>query len=128
VSERVRLAPDYSKEEEVNIEAVGGHIATLSRWIDESYPSGMDAELALRRRVGKIGNEFGEALQALEGCTGENPRKGVFDTIEHLSDELLDVAITALGAWEHINGNRGCSVEALRRKVEVVAERAGLND
>lgn len=106
--------------------STGEKIAILSRWIDASYPDHLDAELVVRRRVGKIGNEFGEVLQALEGATGENPRKGVFDDYEHVGQELLDVAITALGAWEHLTGNTGDSVNALGYKIESILERAGL--
>lgn len=103
--------------------AMVGDVAGLSQWIDDSYPDGLDDELVLRRRIGKLMNESGEVADALEGYTGENPRKGVFDTIEHVVEELLDVAVTALGAVEHITGNKGESERLLRRKISMVLDR-----
>jgi len=105
---------------------IGQNVAKLSKWIDASYPASMDAELVLRRRVGKIMNEAGEVAQALEGYTGENPRKGVFDTSDHVMAELLDVAITALGAWEHMDGNLGRSQHVLEEKLLAILRRAGI--
>lgn len=101
-------------------------IKRLSLWIDGSYPEGMDAELVLRRRVGKLMEEVGEVGTALGGVTGENPRKGFTHTALELRDELLDVAITALGAWEHLDGNRGRSIAALTVKLDELMDRAGL--
>jgi hypothetical protein len=106
----------------------GRSMARFSAWIDDSYPQGMDAELVLRRRTGKIGNEFGELLDALEGYTGENPRKGVFDTKEHVMKELMDCAVAALGAWEHMDGNRGHSQEELAIHIDGLLKRVGLTE
>lgn len=49
----------------------------------------------LQLRVMKIGEELGEAIEALIGMQGWNPRKGVTHTLEDLEDELSDVLITA---------------------------------
>ena len=49
-------------------------------------------------RILKIAEEFGEAVQAWIGVTGQNPRKGITHTRRHVADELGDVAITALVA------------------------------
>jgi hypothetical protein len=76
--------------------------------------------------VGKLMEETGEVGQALGGYTGENPRKGVTHSREDLMGELLDVAITALGAWEHMDGNRGRSGHALAVKLDSILNRAGL--
>jgi NTP pyrophosphatase (non-canonical NTP hydrolase) len=54
------------------------------------------AEITLR--VLKIAEEFGEAVQAWIGVTGQNPRKGITHTRRQVADELGDVAITALVA------------------------------
>lgn len=105
---------------------IGSKVALLSQWIDASYPEDMDLELVLRRRVGKIMNEVGEVAQALEGFTGENPRKGKFASADDVMEELLDVAVTALGAWEHMAGNLGNCDLALSDKLDKIIHRAGL--
>ena len=52
-------------------------------------------------RVAKITEEAGEAIDALIGITGQNPRKNFYGTQEHLFDELCDVALTGLYALQH---------------------------
>lgn len=105
---------------------IGNSAARFSAWIDDSYPAELDPELVLRRRIGKISNEYGEVVDALEGYTGENPRKGVFDTREHVMKELMDVAFAALGAWEHMDGNIGRSKEALEVHADFLLNRVNL--
>lgn len=101
-------------------------VAQLSRYIDASYPPGLDPELVMRRRTDKIGVEWGEAQQAIEGWTGENPRKGVTGTVDQVIAELLDVATCALGAVEHLTGNHGDAMPALARHIDHVWHRSGL--
>ena len=60
------------------------------------------------------------------GLTGQNPRKGVTHTIDDVRKELLDVAVTALGAIEHLDGNQGRSLDALAVHVAALMARAGL--
>jgi hypothetical protein len=80
----------------------------LSDWIDNSPNNALrDREAALWGRVAKIGEEFGEAIQALIGATNQNPRKGITHDMGHVRKELFDVAITALGAVEHIDAASG---------------------
>jgi len=74
----------------------------------------------------KVVSEVGEAHDALGGMLGENPRKGVTHTMDDLIGELLDVAVAALGAVEHLMGNPGRSIELLADKIEFVSNRAGL--
>ena len=88
-------------------------VALISAAITASYPPGLDPELVMRRRTGKVGNEYGEVLEAIEGWTGENPRKGVYATRDDVGKELLDVAVAALAAWEHLNGDHGWALGAL---------------
>jgi len=102
-------------------------IAAVSRWVDDSYPDDIDPELAMRRRTGKVGNEYGETLDAIEAWTGENPRKGVTGTVNEVLKELLDTAVAALGAVEHLTGNRGESIDMLDAHIRYVYARAGLN-
>ncbi|MDJ0386268.1 MazG-like family protein [Streptomyces sp. G-G2] len=49
-------------------------------------------------QVLKIGEEFGEAAQAVIGVQGTNPRKGTSHSWEDVQAEIADTAITALVA------------------------------
>jgi NTP pyrophosphatase (non-canonical NTP hydrolase) len=100
-------------------------LTALSLWIDESN-AGRDREAVLWGRVSKIGEEFGEVIQALIGATGQNPRKGQTHTLADVCEELLDVAVTALAAHEHITEHQGLAIEMLEWKILRVAERAGV--
>lgn len=101
-------------------------LAALSQWIDSSYAPGIDPELAMRRRTGKFGVEYMEVQDAIEGWTGENPRKGKYATKEDVLKELLDVAATALCAYEHLTGNQGHALLEFIARVDVTYCRAGL--
>lgn len=70
-------------------------VAVASRTLDEVNGSGPEQ---LTSRVLKIGEEYGEAVQAWFGTTGQNPRKGITHHRGHVADELGDIAITALVA------------------------------
>ena len=106
---------------------MGEQLAALSAWIDTSTANqARDPEARLWGRVAKIGEEAGEAIAALIGATGQNPRKGVTHTLADVRAELLDVAVTALAAVEHLNGNDATSIDALTEKLDRLIERAGL--
>lgn len=77
-------------------------------------------------RVAKITEEAGEATAALIGVTGSNPRKGKTHSADDVVEELLDVAVTALGAVEHLRGNAGDALGLLDEKIMRVAKRAGV--
>ncbi|MGW2667784.1 MazG-like family protein [Streptomyces sp. NPDC001272] len=49
-------------------------------------------------QVLKIGEEFGEAAQAVIGATGSNPRKGRSHNWDDVHDEVCDVIITGMVA------------------------------
>jgi NTP pyrophosphatase (non-canonical NTP hydrolase) len=87
---------------------VGRMIQALSLWIDTA-PANMkrDPEALTLIRLAKITEEAGEVIDAHNGVNGSNPRKGEYGSIEAVKTELLDVALTALAAWEHLDGNRG---------------------
>jgi hypothetical protein len=95
----------------------------LSEWIDAGNTH-RDPEAVLWGRVAKLTEEAGEATAALIGWTGQNPRKGVTHTREDVVSELLDVAITALGAVEHIRRHDGQALPLLVQKIAAVHERA----
>ena len=105
----------------------GQRLAAISAWVDD-HPANAtrDPEAQLWGRVAKIQEEAGEAIAALIGVTGQNPRKGVTHSIDDVAAELLDVALTALCAVEHIRGNDGSSTSALDDAVARVLDRSGI--
>lgn len=107
--------------------SIARKIREFSAYIDASYPEEMDAELILRRRVGKVSVELFELMDAIEGYTGENPRKGFYASMDDVIKELLDVCGAALGAVEHLTGNRGESIALLEDRISTVHSRVGLD-
>lgn len=94
------------------LSSMGTDLAVLSDWIDtHNNARGASAEAQQWGRLAKVGEEFGEAIQAFIGYTNQNPRKGYYATKDAVIKELLDVALTALAAVEHFTGNAGTSVE-----------------
>jgi hypothetical protein len=106
----------------------GTLLAALSRWVDD-HPANAarSSESQLWGRTAKIAEENGEVIAAIIGATGQNPRKGVTHTMDDVVAELLDVAVTALAAVEHIVGNDGSSMRLLNEKIAEVAARAGVS-
>lgn len=100
-------------------------LVALSEWIDAGNAQRDPEALTLHRLI-KLGEEAGEVVSAMIGATGANPRKGVTNSWEKVLEELLDVAISALGAYEHIDSHRGRALSELDRKIVAVAERAGV--
>lgn len=100
-----------------------GALVGLSRWIDE-HNVRRDPEAVLWGRVSKIGEEFGEVIQSLIGYTGQNPRKGFTHSRDDVQEELLDVAVTALCAIEHLRGHDGRALAELDDKIRRVHLRA----
>lgn len=97
----------------------------LSHWIDDSPANvNRDTEAKLWGRVSKIGEEFGEVVAAMIGATGQNPRKGVTHQTSDVRKELLDVAVTALGAIEHLDGHQGLAIGDLLAFIGKVRDRA----
>lgn len=94
-------------------------LARLVEWFDdfldgqvaESYK---DQPLAQDwARVAKVTEEAGEALDALIGLTGQNPRKGFYGDKAHLLDELADVTLTGLYAIQHFTKDREITTNVL---------------
>ncbi|MDG9728378.1 MULTISPECIES: MazG-like family protein [unclassified Streptomyces] len=102
----------------------------VSRWIDGTPANReRDPEALLWGRTAKVSEEAGEVVAALIGALGHNPRKGVYDTLEHVEYELLDLAMTALCATAHLYTRKGQAPDLLTlldQHVRTVAERAGL--
>lgn len=100
-------------------------LAGVIRWMDDHLDTAVadtykDQPLAQDwARVAKVAEEAGEAVDALIGLTGQNPRKGLYGSQFDLLDELADVALTGLYAMQHfMKANR--HVDPL----EVLIERA----
>ena len=72
-----------------------GDMARINRWLETA--NGLSAHED-SMRVMKVGEEFGEAVAAYIGMTGQNPRKGVTHTSDDLAAELADIAVTAMCA------------------------------
>jgi hypothetical protein len=98
-------------------------LVELSQWVD-AHLTDRDPEAVLWGRVAKVGEEHGEVIAALIGATGQNPRKGRTHGLGDVVAELLDTAIAALAAVEHIDGHRGRSIELLEAKIARVRCRA----
>lgn len=108
------------------MQLLGLRIRQVSAWLDrELLAVGKHPEAIRWARVTKVAEEAGEVVDALNGATGMNPRKGVCATEDDVKDELLDVALTALGAYEHLSGARGESVYALLNHAESRLRRVG---
>ena len=100
-------------------------VAALSSWIDRGNVT-RHPEAETWARLAKITEEAGEVVAAYIGATGQNPRKGVTHTISDVEEELLDVALTALAALEHLRGHDARSGTMLADKLSKTLERAGL--
>lgn len=100
-------------------------LTALSIWIDE-HNAHKSVNLQMWERIGKIGEEFGECIGALIGYLGQNPRKGHTHSLQDIRKELLDIAVTALAAHEHVTGNTGITEQAFSKHLFKVIQRAGL--
>jgi len=109
--------------DDLMLAALPTHLAYISRTVTASYPVGMDPELVMRRRVGKVFVESGELADAIEGYTGENPRKGVYAAREDVVKELIDCASASLCAVEFMTGDRGNALRLLAEQVKGNAQR-----
>jgi NTP pyrophosphatase (non-canonical NTP hydrolase) len=77
-------------------------------------------------RVSKTIEEAGEAIDALIGWTGQNPRKGFYATRAHLLDELADVALTGAYAIQHFTKDREETRRVILDRAEYHATRVGI--
>ena len=102
-------------------------LAEISRWVDD-HPANKarSPEAQLWGRVSKVAEEHGETIQALIAVTGQNPRKPASGSMDQVVKELLDTAVTALAAVEHIDGNSGQSLIMMVDHILVLMDRGGL--
>ena len=83
-------------------------IKRITDWLDAEHGCDLNRDAL---RIMKVGEEFGEAIQAWIGYTGQNPRKGVTHSLADVRDELADVAITALVAIESLGYNAQATLD-----------------
>lgn len=77
-------------------------------------------------RISKIGEEFGEVIDAFIGVTGQNPRKGVHGTEDDVNNELVDVALTAILALQHRTKDIDITATIIMDRVVYRRKAAGL--
>jgi hypothetical protein len=75
--------------------------AGLAAFLDEAAAHVPAPQRGLLQ-VLKIGEEFGEAAQALIGVTGVNPRKGTSHTWDDVTAEICDVIVTSMVALHRL--------------------------
>lgn len=108
------------------LRTMGGEVARLSAWIDAANVH-RDPEALTWGRMAKLAEETGEVISEMILHTGQNPRKPQQDQHDTLIKENLDVAITALGNVEHLNGNDGSSLILLLVHLSSTIARAERN-
>ncbi|WP_407839494.1 MazG-like family protein [Streptomyces sp. DSM 116496] len=72
--------------------------ALAARFDEHDRERGVEHEESLTLQILKIGEEFGEAAQAVIGAKGTNPRKGNSHTWGDVEAEVADVIVTAMVA------------------------------
>lgn len=105
---------------------VAARAAAFSAWLDATYQPDVCDEARLWRRITKVDEESGEVQQALRAYLNENPRKPA-GRIEDVISELADVAACALGALEHLTGNRGQSLKHVLERQRFTCDRVGVS-
>jgi NTP pyrophosphatase (non-canonical NTP hydrolase) len=103
-------------------------IEAIDEWLDrEVAEEYKDQPLAQHwGRTAKVAEECGEAIAALIGASGQNPRKGICNTYQDVVEELADVAITALCAIQHFTGDIDMTVDTVENKLTRIIERASI--
>lgn len=98
------------------LHALGVVLGMISQSIDDAPVNRRrHPEAQLWNRCAKPAEEGGEVIKALIGVTAGNPRKGANHTLDDVREELLDTAVSALCAWEHLDGNRGHVIDEFLR-------------
>ena len=104
---------------------MGEILRDISIWLDKANAH-RDPEAATWGRVAKVAEEVGEVIDAMIGMTAQNPRKGLYSDVNHVVEELLDVALTALAAVEHLTGNEAEALPLLAAHTLARAQRVNL--
>lgn len=102
-------------------------IGAITRWLDRSNAT-MSPDLDESMRIMKIGEEFGEAVAAYIGYTGQNPRKGRTHTRSDVLEELADVAVTALCAMHRFTQDETLTRAVLVSKIASIMDRSQIRN
>ena len=129
---RVRLrdivvaATGVPESTESTLERVLDIIHVVDLWLDSEVAPGYQAQPLAQdwARVTKAGEEVGEAIDALIGFTGQNPRKGTYGSREDLLKELGDIAVTGMFAIQHFTKSADETASVLMNALEKAAARA----
>lgn len=70
-------------------------------------------------RVAKAKEEKGEAIAALIGWTGQNPRKGYTHNLDDLLSELADWALTGMYAIQHFTKDSGKTWRIIEERANI---------
>lgn len=92
----------------------------MDNYLDENAPDAYKEQPLAQdwARVTKVSEECGEAVDALIGYTGQNPRKGYYGDLNDLLTELFDVALTAIYAAQHFTKDSGYTISRLIARAE----------
>lgn len=112
--------------QEREIDRVRAVIRDVDAWLDAEVSAGYQGQPLAQdwARVAKVAEEAGEAVDALIGCTGQNPRKGHYGTADDLLGELADVAVTGMFAIQHFTKDERRTFAVIMASLEKAAKRA----
>jgi NTP pyrophosphatase (non-canonical NTP hydrolase) len=103
-------------------------ISDIDQWLDDGVSMDYRIQPLAQdwARIAKVIEELGEAVQAMIGYTGQNPRKGVTNGRDKVLEELADVVFTAILAIQHFTKNDSETRRVLSEKLLLIERRAGL--
>ena len=112
--------------QELAIDRLRTIIRNVDQWLDAEVSVGYQGQPLAQdwARVAKITEEVGEAIDALIGCTGQNPRKGHYGTADDLLGELGDVVVTGMFAIQHFTKDERQTFAIVMAALEKAAKRA----
>jgi NTP pyrophosphatase (non-canonical NTP hydrolase) len=101
-------------------------IETVDAWLDDAVAGTyQDQPLAQDwARITKVSEEAGEAISALIGATGQNPRKGVIGSMDDVLKELGDCFCAAVFAIQHITQDADVTAEIIEAALMKAFNRA----
>ena len=74
--------------------------------------------------IGNVDAWLDEEVNALVGCTGQNPRKGHYGNVGDLLGELGDAAVTAMFAIQHFTKDERKTAAVVMAALEKAGKRA----
>jgi hypothetical protein len=100
-------------------------IRYVDNWLDEELPDYYKEQPLAQdwARISKVIEELGEAVSAMIGATGQNPRKGATHHRDDILKELMDVVMTGLLAVQHFTKDTNATREILREKQTFIYRR-----